>query len=296
MAAHIYYRWDGLQLGDIDSLRQSQAKAIQTLINSKFPGKEEIIKVTPVKIKINSEGKTPITNRIYLDQALGTGGHIIGFFNYQIGQEDVEILNYTTFSSSQAFFRQTPKYLYLLTNPSFPDTVKSTIYSVSNADLDNTIRYCPGIIKFASLGSLMPSPYTNTAEVNFVGKVDLDGYRIEFGDEASDTSMSGSPDDEESSSEDEAPPPKKAFFNPPRPPVVMRRTGGQTKRGREQAGVPASFSKVLDAIVTTEGIMDSIPGDRVISAEDCSTSGGKRKTRKHKLKRRKTNRRGYRSK
>lgn len=301
MAAQIYYRWDGLQLGELDPSRTDKANAIQTLINTRFPGKEEIIKVSPVKIKINSEGKTPITNGTYLDQSLGVGGHIIGFLKYQKGQETISMVQYTTFPGSQNAFRMTPKYLYLLTNLSFPDAVKNTIYRVSNEELDNTIRYCPGIIKFARLGSLMFSPNTNTAEVNFVGKADLDGYRIEFGDEASaaDTSMSSSSDEEESSSDEEAPPPaKKPLSGFIIPPPAKRPTirGGQPKRGREEVGVPADFHKVLDAIVDTEGFVDSISGDRYIRAEDCSPSGGKRKTRKHKVKRRKTSKRGHRSK
>lgn len=298
MQKYIYYRWDGPSLGDVDDSRSVQAKNIQNVINTNFPGKEEIIKVTPVKIKINSEGKREITNRQYLDASMGVGGHIIGFLNYNAGQEPTPTFNYTSFSSSQYAFRMTPKYLYLLTGVSFPDSIKSITYHVSNSELDNIVKYCPGKLKFDKLGSLMPDSSANTAEVNFVGKVDLDGYRIDFGDiptaSASSSQARSSEDDdssaEESSSEGTAPPANRsALFIPNRPsPAKIRRTGGQLKRGREESGVPTDFSKVLDVIVTSEGISGFIHEEKTISAEECEPRGGKRKTRKFKIKRRKT--------
>ena len=280
----ILYRWDRPEAGRPDPGRLAQANALETEIFKILPKYAHTIKVTAVKVPILSNSANEITNREYLSSTMGVGGHIIGFLKYEKGQEDIAILQYTTFYGSQQAFRGSNRPLFIIPGSSIT-AARARLYDVTGATLDNTIKTCDGVVKVSRLGSLMPEPSTNTAEINFVGNgVEFDGFMITFGDETKDILAPGVDvkkprPDSDSEDDDESPklPPLTGFMT----------RGGMLlgKMVRSTAGVPESFSKVLDYIWET----DRVPRDFTlpdIAFDKCPPggAGGKRSTRKRSRK------------
>lgn len=260
MKDHILYRWDKSGTGTPDPSRDAKAVQFKAKIDEMFPKFKENISVTSVKIPITSKGREQISNEEYLSSSMGVGGHIVGFLIYKLGQENYPILYYTTFSSSQYAFRdENHKRLFVIPGSSITK-IKDKLYGITSTNLEQTITPCDDILKFYPLGSLMPEPSTNTAEVDFIGNGELEGYMISFGDEEPEKK-------EEETDEDEDEYPSK------RPNLFIRRGGAKTFRS--DAGVPPGFSKFLDFVWGE----DRIPKDIVfneIAFDKCPTKAGRR--------------------
>jgi hypothetical protein len=255
MKDHILYRWDRVEAGTPDPSRDAKATELKTKIDEMFPKYKENISVSSVKVPITTKGRQVISNREYLSTSMGVGGHIIGFLVYKLGQENFPITYYTTFNSSQFAFRDAKhKKLFVIPGSSITKS-KDKLYRIKDTSLDNTIKPCDGILKFYPLGSLMPEPNTNNAEVDFTGTGELDGYMISFGDEE--------PEEEEEEEEE----------SPVYDPFIRR--GGAGKTYRKDVGVPPNFSKFLDFLWGE----DRVPKDIVfneIEFDRCPVKAGKR--------------------
>lgn len=267
MKDHILYRWDSPTTGTPDPSREAKAAELKAKIDEMFPKFKDNISVSSVTVPIEYAGRKQISNEEYLSSSMGVGGHIIGFLVYKLNQENYPVLYYTTFNSSQFAFRD-GKHKYLFVIPGSGITkVNNKLYSIRRTALEHTIKPCPGVLKFYPLGSLMPEPNTNNAEVNFIGSGKLEGYMISFGDDED--------EEEEEDHED-----KRPAYDP------FLRRGGAGKTYRKDVGVPPNFSKFLDFVWGE----DRVPKDIVFKEIDfdaCPAVGAKRsKTKRRNVKKR----------
>lgn len=265
MDADILYRWDKKEAGIPDPTRSAQANEIVASINAKYPECSGTVKITAVKFPIQSDPRKQISNREYLSESMGVGGHIVGFLRYKNLQERGNPLQYTTFQSSQIVFRNlNHPHLFVIPGSGI-EKVRNNLYSITHAGLDDTITTCPNVLKFTCLGCLMPAPQTNTAEIDFVGNgVSLEGYMIEF-----------EQDEEEEEEDEEDEPPRKK---------------GGMKRSRDDCErmIRTDFSTILNEISVRDSIRSRGLVFPNIAFDECPAAGGRRKTKKIKKHKRKT--------
>lgn len=269
MKDHILYRWDSSKAGEPDPSRNDKAAEFKVKLDGMFPKFKENISVTSVKIPITSKGRQQISNEEYLSSSMGVGGHIIGFLMYKLGQEQIDVFQYTTFGASQYTFRDSRhKSLFIIPGSSITK-IKDKLYGIKSTALEDTITPCEGILKFYGLGGLMPLPNTNNAEIDFIGNGELEGYMIAFGDEEPEEKEET---DEESEEEDRS---KRPTYDP------FIRKGGAGKTFRSDVGVPPGFSKFLDFIWGEDRIPKDIEFNE-IAFDKCPVKGGKRSRTKRR--------------
>ena len=122
---------------------------------------------------INSSSKTLISNREYLQNTMGAGGHIVGFLKYIPSMESENTLNYTTIKGAITAFRDNnhPDLIVLDPWDIFGLIWTNTLIDATNYEINETIPINPDKLKFAQLGEQMSRP--NTAEIDFVGDMKI---------------------------------------------------------------------------------------------------------------------------
>lgn len=261
MNGDILYRWDKPEAGVLDPTRQIKANDIQKIIYTSFPEYTNIIKVFAIKFPIKSSGKSQISNEEYLSTSKGSGGHIVGFLNYKVGQEAKPILNYTTFMGSQLAFKDFSHPNLFIIPGSGIQKVSDKLYSITTTSLEDIIKTCDGIVKFYPLGSLMDAAHRNMAEVDFIGNgIEFEGFMIQFKES----------EEEEEEEEDEP------VFK--RPSLFLK---GGMKRGREELReVPSKFDSILDQISKLDPIQKI--QYKEIAFDSCPAKAGRRKTKRRR--------------